>query len=162
MDAAARNIPACYLLGSIFASALYSLYVLAFGASIHFLSNVRGRRVKPNKIILAGSVILFICVSVVCQAVFMVELALIFSQHWCMGIAYIYTAFVVHGDTANGALAFFGGLPITEVARFYVYGMTIALLDSVLVRYSFKNAGTCLRSHRCTACTSYGVVAGRW
>jgi hypothetical protein len=51
-----------------------------------------------------------------------------------MGIAYIYTAFVVHGDTANGALAFFGGFSLLETARFYVAVMVTALLDGALVR----------------------------
>jgi hypothetical protein len=55
-----------------------------------------------------------------------------------MGIAYIYTAFVTHGDTANGALKFFGGLSTPEVARFYVYAVILAILDSVLVRCSFN------------------------
>jgi hypothetical protein len=65
MAGSTGNLPACHLLGATFASALYSLYVLAFGASIYFLFNVRGRRVQPNRILLAVSVILFLCVTVV-------------------------------------------------------------------------------------------------
>jgi hypothetical protein len=65
MDRMTGNLPACYLFGSLSASVLYSAYVVAFGASVYFLSNVRGRRVQPNKIILTVSVILFVCVTVV-------------------------------------------------------------------------------------------------
>jgi hypothetical protein len=63
MASSTGNLPACHLLGVTVASALYSVYVLAFGASIHFLFNVRGRRVRPNKIILAVSVIIFLCIT---------------------------------------------------------------------------------------------------
>jgi hypothetical protein len=58
------NLSACHLIGSMFACTLYSAYVFAFVASIYFLFNVRGRRVKPNKIILAVSIIIFLCVTV--------------------------------------------------------------------------------------------------
>jgi hypothetical protein len=140
------NIPACYLLGSIFASTLYSLYVLAFGASIHFLSNIRGRRVKPNKIILAVSVILFICVTAVHHAASVFISHIFFSQHWCMGISYIYTAFILHGDTPHGASAVFGGLSMSEVARFFVAGIITALLDGALVRFfSAERCGRVLK-----------------
>jgi hypothetical protein len=58
---------------------------------------------------------------------------LFFSQHWCMGIAYIYTAFILHGDTPHGATMVFGGLSMSEVARFFVAGIITALLDGALV-----------------------------
>jgi hypothetical protein len=65
MSGSTGDLSACHLLGSMFACTLYSAYVFAFGASVYFLFNVRGRRVHPNKILLTVSVILFICVTVV-------------------------------------------------------------------------------------------------
>jgi hypothetical protein len=122
----------------MFACTLYSAYVFAFGASIYFLFNVRGRRVQPNKILLTVSVILFICVTVVHPTASFYESSLTILQQWCLHNAYIYTAFVGHGDKANGALAFFNGLATLQVAQLYAYSVTIALLDGTLVRCSFE------------------------
>jgi hypothetical protein len=60
-----------------------------------------------------------------------------------MGIAYIYTAFVVHSDTANGALAFFSGISTLQVAQLYVGSVATALMDSALVRYYLGDANAC-------------------
>jgi hypothetical protein len=136
MASSTGNLPACHLLGVMVASALYSVYVLAFGASIHFLFNVRGRRVRPNKIILTVSIIIFLCLTVAGPASFVQVLHSSLSQQWFIYIVYIYTAFVVHGGTANGALAFFSGISMLQVAQLYIYSVTGALLDGVLVRMS--------------------------
>jgi hypothetical protein len=146
MASSTGNLPACHLLGVTVASALYSVYVLAFGASIHFLFNVRGRRVRPNKIILAVSVIIFLCISVARPASPLQVHRSLFSQQWCIYIVYIYTAFVVHGDTANGALAFFSGISMLQVAQIYLFSVTGALLDIVLVRISSYKCERLLRA----------------
>jgi predicted transcriptional regulator len=55
----------CHLLGTVFASVFYSGYVIAFCGSIHFLYNVRGRRVRPNKVIVAVTALLFLSLTAV-------------------------------------------------------------------------------------------------
>jgi hypothetical protein len=59
------NLAACHLLGTIFASAFYSIYLLAFIASVYFLFNVRGKVVRPNKILLGVAILLFAGITVV-------------------------------------------------------------------------------------------------
>jgi hypothetical protein len=128
------NLSACHLIGSMFAGVLYTVYVLAFGASIHFLLNVRRQRVKPNKIILVVSVVIFVCVTVVHPGASVPDLYLRMPQQWGIHNAYVYAAFVAHGDKANGALALFNGNSMFQIAQLYVYSVNVALLDGVLVR----------------------------
>jgi hypothetical protein len=59
------NVAASYFLGVMFMSSFYSLYLVAFVASVYFSFNVRGRRVRPNKVILSASIVLFIIINVV-------------------------------------------------------------------------------------------------
>jgi amino acid transporter len=59
------NVAASYFLGVVFMSFFYSLYLVAFAASVYFSFNVRGRKVRPNKVILSASIVLFVIINVV-------------------------------------------------------------------------------------------------
>jgi hypothetical protein len=63
-----------------------------------------------------------------------------------MGIAYIYEAFVVRGDTANGALAFFGGVSKLQVVQLYMVSLATALMDGALVRYYLERCEGMLKA----------------
>jgi hypothetical protein len=120
--------PACHLLGAIFATGVYSLYLLAFPVSIYYLFNMRGRQVRPNKVILGVSLLLFVGI----------------TAYWVIGVTRTYSAFITHGGTPTGPEAFFIALPTTQLARLYVYSIVIGLMDSALVRTFLFSRTSCL------------------
>jgi hypothetical protein len=63
-----------------------------------------------------------------------------------MGIAYIYTAFVVHGDTANGAVAFFSGVSKLQIVQLYMVSLATALMDGALVRCYLERCESMLKA----------------
>jgi hypothetical protein len=77
----AGNLSACYFFGIIFETFLGALYLFSFAASMYFLFNVRGRRVQPNKFILAMSIVLFIVVCVVRPVLHLVYRRCLSSSH---------------------------------------------------------------------------------
>jgi hypothetical protein len=56
-----------------------------------------------------------------------------------LGIAFVYTAFITNGSTANGALRTFSGLPTLEVAQLYAYAIVVGSMDGTLVRVLFHS-----------------------
>jgi hypothetical protein len=108
---------ACHLLGVIFATGLYSVYLLAFPASIHFLFNMRGRSVRPNEVILGVSLLLFVGI----------------TAYWVIGVTRTYSAFITHGGTPTGPETFFTDLPTIQLARLYIYSIIVGLMDGAMV-----------------------------
>lgn len=124
-----------HLLGVVAASLLQPAYLASFAASIHFLHNVRGRRVQPNKAILAISI--FLCMGIITvRTGFFVgsRYNLTLAQHWILGVTFAYQAFIGRAHLPNGATNLYWSLPSIEIAQLYVYLVVVALMDSAIVR----------------------------
>lgn len=112
----AHLLTSTWFVATILESTLYAGYVVAFGISLYFLFNVRGRRVSPNVIFLSISVALFALVTL----------------HFVLTVQRSYHCFVDESPEPLGTMLCFTTLGITEIVRLTSYACSLMLMDGLL------------------------------